>query len=181
MNEEIKKIINTLNGIASGDWIQMLPKEANKLLDYITNLQLEQTKKVFDTIATLINEKETCTYRTLIYDLLGFEPGCYADLISGLTITNMLVDYENLREENKIFKENNQNMQIELCKVWKENEDYKSRAEKAVELIKNKLSFETYQHLKKLYDDIDSIEEIWEDYEFEDLLNILQNGSEKDG
>lgn len=57
--------------------------------------------------------------------------------------------------------------------------DYKLRVEKAVELIKNKLSFETYQHLKKLYDDIDSIEEIWEDYEFEDLLNILQNGSDE--
>jgi nitrate/nitrite-specific signal transduction histidine kinase len=41
MNNEIKEILETLNGIASGDWIQMLPKEANKLLDYITNLQNE--------------------------------------------------------------------------------------------------------------------------------------------
>ena len=39
MNNEIKEILQTLGGIASGDWIQMLPKEANKLLDYITNLQ----------------------------------------------------------------------------------------------------------------------------------------------
>ena len=49
-----------------------------------------------------------------------------------------------------------------------------SKIDKANELIKRKLSTETYQHLKKLYDDIDSTEEIWEDYEFEDLLDILK-------
>ena len=49
-----------------------------------------------------------------------------------------------------------------------------SKIDKANELIKNKLSTETYQHLKNLYDDIDSVEEVWEDYEFEDLLDILK-------
>ena len=49
-----------------------------------------------------------------------------------------------------------------------------SKIDKANELIKRKLSTETYQHLKNLYDDIDSTEEIWEDYEFEDLQDILK-------
>ena len=40
--------------------------------------------------------------------------------------------------------------------------------------LKIKLSTETYKHLKALYDDIDSTEEIWEDYEFEDLQDILK-------
>ena len=44
MKDEIKEILQTLDGIASGDWIQLLPKEANKLLDYITNLQEENNK-----------------------------------------------------------------------------------------------------------------------------------------
>lgn len=54
------------------------------------------------------------------------------------------------------------------------HKDLQSKIDKANELIKRKLSTETYQHLKKLYDDIDSTEEIWEDYEFEDLLDILK-------
>lgn len=72
--------------------------------------KLKQTKKVFDKIAYLINTNETCTYRFLIYDLLGFDCDAYVPLISGLTITNMLCDYQ----------------------------DYKLRNEKAIEYIKNK-------------------------------------------
>ena len=55
-----------------------------------------------------------------------------------------------------------------------ELDKYKNVIDKIKELIERKLSTETYQHLKKLYDDIDSTEEIWEDYEFEDLLDILE-------
>lgn len=65
---------------------------------------------MFDTIAKLIKDGETCTYRYLIYELLGFQEKNYADLIGGLAITNMIVDYK----------------------------DYKSRNEKAIEYIKNK-------------------------------------------
>ena len=56
----------------------------------------------------------------------------------------------------------------------KQLDKYKNVIYKIKELIERKLSTETYQHLKKLYDDIDSTEEIWEDYEFEDLLDILE-------
>ena len=52
--------------------------------------------------------------------------------------------------------------------------ELQQRIDKAIECIENKLSYETYQHLKKIYDDIDGIEEIWEDYEFDDLLDILR-------
>lgn len=70
---------------------------------------------------------------------------------------------QKLIEENKILND----LQQQLDK-------YKNVIDKIKELIERKLSTETYQHLKKLYDDIDSTEEIWEDYEFEDLLDILE-------
>ena len=57
-------------------------------------------------------------------------------------------------------------------------EDLQNRIDKAIELIKNKISTETYQHLKVLYDDIDKIEEVWEDYEFDDLLDVLKESGE---
>lgn len=62
-------------------------------------IRLQQTKKVFDTIAKLISENESCSYRYLIYDLLGFKEDTYCELISGLTITNMLVDYQELKKQ----------------------------------------------------------------------------------
>ena len=46
MNKEIEEILNTLNGIASGDWIQMLPKEANLLLSYIEQLENNRDKAI---------------------------------------------------------------------------------------------------------------------------------------
>ena len=67
--------------------------------------ELEQTKKVLDVIANLINEKETCTYRHLIYDLLEFKEDAYSELISGLTITNFLVYVKEQDKEIKILKE----------------------------------------------------------------------------
>lgn len=54
--------------------------------------EVTQTKKVFDTIAKLINNKQSCSYRYLIYDLLGFNKREYQVLSSGMTITNLLVE-----------------------------------------------------------------------------------------
>jgi len=62
-------------------------------------IRLQQTKKVFDTIAKLISKNESCSYRYLIYDLLSFKEDAYCELISGLTITNMLVDYQQLKKQ----------------------------------------------------------------------------------
>ena len=62
--------------------------------------KLEITKEIFDTIAKLIKTNETVTYRALIYDLLGFTTKDYCTLISGMTITNLLVDYQDLKQKN---------------------------------------------------------------------------------
>ena len=61
-------------------------------------IRLDQTKKVFDTIATLIKKNETCSYRYLIYDLLEFKEKDYATLLSGMALTNKLVDCETKTE-----------------------------------------------------------------------------------
>lgn len=70
-------------------------------------IRLDQTKKVFEVLAKLISEKEGCTYRALIYDLLGFtvEDGAYMELLEGMTITNFLVDVEDMREELNNLRE----------------------------------------------------------------------------
>ena len=65
-------------------------------------------------------------------------------------------------------------LSLEIQEYEDKLNNLQSKIDKANELIKRKLSTETYQHLKKLYDDIDSAEEIWEDYEFEDLRDILK-------
>lgn len=70
-------------------------------------IRLDQTKKVFEVLAKLISEKEGCSYRTLIYDLLGFtiEDGAYVKLLEGMTITNFLVDVEDMRKELENLRE----------------------------------------------------------------------------
>lgn len=95
-------------------------------------------------------------------------------------ITNLQQENEELKKNQRYYKNGVFSLEYDKETLSDMVDDYKSRIEKTVEYIKNKLSSETYQHLKKLYDDIDSIEEIWEDYEFEDLLNILQNGSDSE-
>ena len=72
------------------------------------------------------------------------------------------------------YVSDNFNIYDRLEEKDKQLDKYKNVIDKIKELIERKLSTETYQHLKKLYDDIDSTEEIWEDYEFEDLLDILE-------
>ncbi len=61
-------------------------------------IRLDQTKKVFESVADAINNG-SISYRNLIYDKLGFK-GHYDELIVGLTITNAIVDLE---EKDKII------------------------------------------------------------------------------
>ena len=68
------------------------------------NNELEQTKKVFKVLEDIINNGSV-SYRNLIYDKLGFDTSCYEELISGMSITNAIVELENLRKENKILKQ----------------------------------------------------------------------------
>ncbi len=62
-------------------------------------IRLDQTKKVFKVLADAITNG-SISYRTLIYDKLGFID--YADLIDGLTITNAIFDLE---EKDKAIDE----------------------------------------------------------------------------
>ena len=87
----------------------------------------------------------------------------------------------------ELSKENNKHLTLSILSVLlfqynqsliKEKNNLQNRIDRAIELIKNKISTETYQHLKALYDDIDKIEEVWEDYEFDDLLDILKESGE---
>lgn len=78
------------------------------------NIRLDQTKKVFDAIAELISKNETCTYRYLIYDLLGFRHSDYETLMSGLTITNSLVEREEFIDKIKHLEEYNDRLLKEL-------------------------------------------------------------------
>lgn len=62
-------------------------------------IRLDQTKKVFKVLAEAITNG-SISYRTLIYDKLGFID--YADLIDGLTVTNAIFDLE---EKDKVIDE----------------------------------------------------------------------------
>ena len=68
-------------------------------------IRLDQTRKVFDMLALLIKNNETCSYRYLIYDMLGFKEENYAELISGMAITNKLVECEIQKEVIDKIKE----------------------------------------------------------------------------
>ena len=76
--------------------IRTLQQKINELDKY--EIRKDQTKKVFDVLAKMING-DGGSYRYLIYDELGFMDG-YVDLISGLAITNAICElneYRNLR------------------------------------------------------------------------------------
>lgn len=63
---------------------------------YEYEIRKDQTRKVFDVLAEMING-DGGSYRYLIYDKLGFMDG-YVDLISGLAITNAICDVQEYRE-----------------------------------------------------------------------------------
>ncbi len=77
-------------------------------------IRLDQTKKVFETIADVI-KNGSCSYRHLIYDELGFDGEYYEELISGMTITNAICDLEELREQHE---EDLEEME-KLTSIWK--------------------------------------------------------------
>ena len=66
------------------------------------DIRLDQTKKVFETLENILNT-ESCSYRYLIYDLLGFKKENYIDLIAGMSITNAIVELEELENQQKEF------------------------------------------------------------------------------
>ncbi len=78
-----------------------------------------------------------------------------------------------LKKKSEILEENNKLLIQQKYEMYAEIDRLNKVIDKAIEYIKKQLSTETYQHLVKIYDDIDKTEEIWEEYEFDDLLEIL--------
>lgn len=69
------------------------------------DIRLDQTKRIFEVLSNLIKHNDSCSYRYLIYDLLGFKPENYNDLLQGMIITNALCDLNSYKDIlNKLEK-----------------------------------------------------------------------------
>ena len=82
-------------------------------------IRLDQTQKVFKAIAGILKDG-SCSYRYLIYDILGFGPEAYVDLMDGLYITNAVVDYEELKDDYEKLKRDYKILEYTLDKVVKQ-------------------------------------------------------------
>lgn len=87
-NQELKQI-NEEHKKLNGD----LRKENQEI-------RLDQTKKVFH-VLTYVLLNGGCTYRYLIYDLLGFKLENYSDLIEGMNIVNAIATLEEVKKQLK--------------------------------------------------------------------------------
>ena len=144
MNDEIKEILDKLKDdnwydeldLTGEMWIELRWKETHLLLDYITNLQQDNT----------------------MYAQLKDE---YEEEIKDLQQEN-----ERLKEENKhIFANvNDDELLISNAMNYTEAQDYKSRCEKASEIIKKEKEIMGYAK----YDSCLLL-----------IENILQNGGDK--
>lgn len=163
MNDEIKQILIQLEyfieeGYEYYNDIKLNKNQMKQLLDYITNLQ-QELQEANDSVEWWSNR-----YNAVVKNC-------------DETIKKMIA----LGEENERLKEENNNKAMNdyahaIDESWYRElyDDYKSRCEKAIEYInKNK-------HLS-MFADCREPEEDW-NYDLEcsanDLLNILQNGSD---
>lgn len=164
MNDEIKEILLKIQNVVNhkvasyNALVETKAEDYKILLDYITNLQHQ---------ISLMEE----------------------DIRESKEING------ELQQENERLKENNQSMQEEMARVWEENErlkeyfdimvkfiqknldrfcDYKSRCEKASEYIDN------FWREKSYYESVENCLKFatMNEFEKEDLLNTLQNGSD---
>lgn len=94
-------------------------------------IRKDQTRKVFDVLAEMINGGGG-SYRYLIYDELGFVDG-YVDLISGLAITNAICELEECRSLKSYLKQ----------KI-KEHDDYVKYISQKVRQLKSQTSGKTF-------------------------------------
>lgn len=86
-------------------------------------IRVDQTKRVFNAIAKLLR-KGSGSYRYLIYDMLGFNPGDYINLLDGLYITNAIVDYEQLKEDYEKLKRDYKMAELTIEKLTKQPYNY---------------------------------------------------------
>ena len=160
MNDEIREILDKLKDddwydeldLTGDKWIELKQTETNKILDYITNLQQENHE---------LKSKLEC-----------YENGAYYSS----KVDELEQENERLKKLCKEWKENHKAVCIQrdniLDNIVKDTEkriDYKSRCDKAVEYIKN-------DWYSKNTVNIDNV--VIGNWRI-DLLNILQNGSDK--
>ena len=136
-------------------------------------IRLDQTRKVFKVLADLIQTKETCSYRYLIYDLLGFEGYAYTMLLDGLAITNHLIEYEEL--ENK----------LKSMQPSPENHEYHNRIVKAIDYLEELISdtkgmIDNYNNEDKEQTIKRFIEDLKTDLEHYKYLQLLLRGEENE-
>lgn len=200
MNDEIKEILDWLKDedIYVEDYgfqyKRISLKEIKQLLDYITNLQ-QELQEANDSVEWWSNRFKAVERdnRELTQE--------NEELKKKLDRRYYKNEYERIKQENERLQENNSNMQEEMARVWEENErlkeeqeynnycdkqlrkkisnleykittleNYKSRCEKAIEFI-NKYCIDDEFYINLSYKEKAIIE----------VLNILQNESEKDG
>ena len=134
MNQLINELYSKLDN--QEKIIRTLQQKINELDTFQTNrteyeIRKDQTKKVFDVLAKMING-DGGSYRYLIYDELGFMDG-YVDLISGLAITNAICELEEHR-----------NLRNYLKQKIKECDDYVKHISQEVRKLKYRTSGKTF-------------------------------------
>lgn len=106
MNQLIEELYSKIDN--QEKIIRTLQQKINELDTFQTHrakyeIRKDQTKKVFDVLAKMING-DGGSYRYLIYDELGFMDG-YVDLISGLAITNAICELNEYRNLKNYLKQ----------------------------------------------------------------------------
>lgn len=145
-----------------------------KILDHITNLeQVNKNQAKRNSRQRLANQKQQELILKLQQEKEEIQKEIYKQIHTSIVQKKQI---KNLQQENERLKENNQAMQEEMARTWEKCDDYKSRCGKAIEYIKyNDSDLYTFEP------DYDYEENLVDNYEpssfREDLLNILQNGS----
>ena len=134
MNQLIEELYSKLDN--QEKIIRTLQQKINELDTFQTNrveyeIRKDQTKKVFDVLAKMING-DGGSYRYLIYEELGFMDG-YVDLISGLAITNAICELNEYR-----------NLRNYLKQKIKECDDYVKHISQEVRKLKYRTSGKTF-------------------------------------
>ena len=150
MNQLIEELYSKLDN--QEKIIRTLQQKINELDKY--EIRKDQTKKVFDVLAKMING-DGGSYRYLIYDELGFMDG-YVDLISGLAITNAICElneYRNLRNYLKQkIKECDEHIKHISQKVRQLKYQTSGKTFLANEIMKSTVAKETYKEILERLD-----------------------------
>lgn len=177
MKKEIKEILEQLE-IASehNDFIVEIRKDRAKLLfNYITNLQ--QENKIKDTNwESLKYYLEKLYYKDYIEEAISDDiDKKIKELESKVEIKGYQKDIKALQQENERLKDELERLHNLLnSQAYRDLDDYKSRCEKAIEYINYSID-NSQPFYEYLFGDEDGKVE-----NLDKLLNILQNGSEKE-